>query len=96
MLLETKQVMGGSSLKKLQTMIDTSARTRLHDQYLHCGAGATYRTTGRGVQMQNLKRLNGEGDDMSSCSTMPRPVGQRQAGREPASGVHRHGSGWAS
>jgi len=64
-LLRTKQMMGGSSLKKLQTIINTVGTDgRLHDQYLHCGAGATYRTTGRGVQMQNLKRLNGEGDDM--------------------------------
>lgn len=65
-MLETKQVMGGSSLKKLQTILDTTSDDgRLRDQYLHCGAGATYRTTGRGVQMQNLKRLNGEGNDMS-------------------------------
>ena len=57
--------MGGSSLKKLQTIIDTTGSDdRLHDQYLHIGAGATYRTTGRGVQMQNLKRLGGAGDDM--------------------------------
>ena len=64
-LLKTKQIMGGSSLKKLATIIDTTGTDgRLHDQYLHCGAGATYRTTGRGVQMQNLKRLNGEGNDM--------------------------------
>ena len=64
-LLETKQVMGGSSLKKLTTILNTAGSDgRLHDQYLHIGAGATYRTTGRGVQMQNLKRLNGEGDDM--------------------------------
>ena len=66
LLLHTKQIMGGSSLKKLKTIIDTVGTDgRLHDQYLHCGAGATYRTTGRGVQMQNLKRLNGEGNDMS-------------------------------
>ena len=65
-LLKTKQVMGGSSLKKLQTILDTTGTDgRLHDQYLHCGAGATFRTTGRGVQMQNLKRLGGEGDDMA-------------------------------
>lgn len=65
MLLETKQVMGGSSLKKLQTLIDrTGADSRLRDNYLHIGAGATYRTSGRGVQMQNLKRLNGQGDDV--------------------------------
>jgi DNA polymerase len=72
-LLEAKQIMGGSSLKKLQTIIDTVGTDgRLHDQYLHCGAGASYRTTGRGVQMQNLKRLNGEGDDMLELYT---PVG---------------------
>lgn len=62
-LLHTKQIMGGSSLKKLQTILDTvGSDGRLHDQYLHCGAGATYRTSGRGVQMQNLKRLTNEDD----------------------------------
>lgn len=65
-MLLAKQAMGGSSLKKLATILDTVGDDgRLHDQYLHCGAGATYRTTGRGVQMQNLKRLNGQGDDMA-------------------------------
>ena len=64
-LLETKQVLGGSSLKKLKVILNTlGVDGRLHDQYLHIGAGATFRTTGRGAQMQNLKRLNGEGDDM--------------------------------
>jgi DNA polymerase len=59
-MLRTKQILGGSSLKKLQTIIDTvGSDGRLHDQYLHVGAGATYRTTGRGVQMQNLPRLSG-------------------------------------
>lgn len=57
-LLQTKQTLGGSSLKKLQTVIDqTSADGRLRGQYLHVGAGQTWRTSGRGVQMQNLKRL---------------------------------------
>ena len=69
-MLRTKQIMGGSSLKKLKTILDTvSEDGRLRDQYLHIGAGATYRTTGRGVQMQNLKRLNGEGDDMAELWT---------------------------
>lgn len=64
-LLHTKQAMGGSSLKKLQTLMDrVGPDWRLRDSYLHIGAGATYRTSGRGVQMQNLKRLNGEGDDV--------------------------------
>jgi DNA polymerase len=64
-LLRTKQALGGSSLKKLQVILDTTGEDgRLRDQYLHIGAGATYRTTGRGVQMQNLKRLNGGGSNM--------------------------------
>jgi DNA polymerase len=57
-LLRTKQALGGSSLKKLQVIIDTANEGRLLDQYLHCGAGQTLRTTGRSVQMQNLKRLS--------------------------------------
>ena len=68
-LLLTKQILGGSSLKKLQTIIDTAAPTtpgewRLKDQYLHCGAAQTLRTTGRSVQMQNLKRLGADIDDV--------------------------------
>ena len=43
-LLHVKQVLGGSSLKKLQVILDTTGEDgRLHDQYLHIGAGATYR-----------------------------------------------------
>jgi DNA polymerase bacteriophage-type len=63
-LLLTKQMLGGSSLKKLATienMVGTDGR--LHDSYLHIGAGQTWRTSGKGVQMQNLKRL-GEPADM--------------------------------
>ena len=61
-LLETKQILGGSSLKKLQVILNTTldmgdGTHRLKDQYLHCGAAQTLRTTGRSVQMQNLKRL---------------------------------------
>jgi DNA polymerase len=64
-LLRTKQILGGSSLKKLQVILDTVVQDkqnpygfRLADQYLHCGAGQSLRTTGRSVQMQNLKRLS--------------------------------------
>ena len=64
-LLRTKQILGGSSLKKLQVILDTAVQDkwnhkghRLADQYLHCGAGQTWRTSGRSVQMQNLKRLS--------------------------------------
>ena len=64
-LLVTKQALGGSSLKKLQTISSrVSDDGRLRDSYLHIGAGATYRTSGRGVQMQNLPRLHGKGDDV--------------------------------
>jgi DNA polymerase len=64
-LLHTKQELGGSSLKKLDVILKTtSSDGRLRNQYMHVGAGATFRTTGRGVQMQNLKRLHGEGDDV--------------------------------
>jgi DNA polymerase len=66
-LLLTKQELGGSSLKKLDVILKMTAKDgRLHDQYLHVGAGATFRTSGRGVQMQNLKRLHGEGDDVTT------------------------------
>lgn len=66
-MLETKQQLGGSSLKKLQTIIDMVGDDgRLRHQYLHVGAGQTWRTSGRGVQMQNLKRLHGGGDDVSA------------------------------
>jgi DNA polymerase len=65
-LLHTKQILGGSSLKKLQVILDTVGEDgRLHDQYLHIGAGQSWRTTGRSVQMQNLKRL-AEPADMDS------------------------------
>jgi DNA polymerase len=64
-LLQAKQALGGSSLKKLDVIeAMTSSDGRLRHQYLHVGAGATFRTTGRGVQMQNLKRLHGMGDDV--------------------------------
>lgn len=63
-LLHTKQILGGSSLKKLQTIIDTASPDyenpqlyRVKDQYVHCGAAQTLRTSGRSIQMQNLKRL---------------------------------------
>jgi DNA polymerase len=67
-LLRTKKEMGGSSLKKLQTIKNLTGKDgRLRDQYLHCGAGQSYRTSGRGVQMQNLKRLgSGMIEDMDT------------------------------
>jgi DNA polymerase len=63
-MLETLQLLGGSSLKKLATILDTVSQDvtgreepRLKDQYLHIGAGQSWRTTGRSVQMQNLKQI---------------------------------------
>lgn len=58
MLATTKLALGGSSLKKLTTILDqTDSNGILRHQYLHAGAGRTHRTSCRGVQMQNLKRL---------------------------------------
>ncbi len=64
-LLRTKKELGGSSLSKLQKIRDTVGDgDRLRGQYLHAGAGQSFRTSGRGVQMQNLKRLGPEPDDV--------------------------------
>lgn len=58
-LLTVKQNLGGSSLSKLPKILDLVGEDGvLRNQYMHCGAGQTYRTSGVGVQMQNLKRLN--------------------------------------
>ena len=57
-MLETKLELGGSSLSKLEVIERlVSEDGRLRDQYMHAGAGQSMRTSGRGVQMQNLKRL---------------------------------------
>lgn len=65
-MLEVKKQLGGSSLSKLKTILNTVGKDgKLRGQYMHIGAGQTYRTSGRGVQMQNLKRLGPEPDDMT-------------------------------
>ena len=65
-MLQTKQTLGGSSLKKLKVILDTVGPDGfLRDQYMHCGAGQSFRTSGRGVQMQNLKRLPPQPRDMA-------------------------------
>ena len=57
-MLRTKLELGGSSLSKLEVIKRlVSEDGRLRDQYMHAGAGQSMRTSGRGVQMQNLKRL---------------------------------------
>jgi len=64
-LLQTKQELGGSSLTKLKKILElVSDDGVLRNQYLHIGAGQSYRTSGRGVQMQNLKRLGAQVDDL--------------------------------
>ena len=69
-MLRVKQQLGGSALKKLPTILSTTSTRdgRLRDQYLHVGADATFRTTGRGVQMQNLKRLPPNPIDMDNLT----------------------------
>lgn len=58
-MLLTKRTIGGYSLKKLPVILAmTGEDGRLRNQYMHCGAGQSYRTSGVGVQMQNLKRLS--------------------------------------
>lgn len=57
-MLRTKRALGGSSLSKLATILDTQHEGRLYDQYMHGGATQSLRTSGRGVQMQNLKRIS--------------------------------------
>ena len=65
-MLLMKQELGGSSLKKLKVILDqVSIDGRLRYQYVHLGAGATWRCTSKGVQVQNLPRLYGGGADMS-------------------------------
>ena len=58
-LLQTKVALGGASVEKLPTIkrLTSTRDSRLRDSYLHLGASQTHRTTGRGVQMQNLHRL---------------------------------------
>ena len=64
-MLTTKQILGGSSLSKLEAIKNqVSADGRLRGQYLHAGAGQTFRTSGRGVQLQNLKRLGKTPEDV--------------------------------
>ena len=57
-LLILKQALGGSALKKLEVILEkTDEDNRLRGSYLHNGAGQTARTSGVGVQMQNLKQM---------------------------------------
>ena len=58
-MLKLKQELGGSSLTKLPKILAlTGEDSRLRHQYMHAGAGQSFRTSGTGVQMQNLHRLS--------------------------------------
>ena len=72
-MLKVKQALGGSSLSKLQKIKElTGPDGRLRHQYMHVGAGQSYRTSSVGVQMQNLKRLDGNHlGDMDSMEKNP-------------------------
>lgn len=72
-MLQTKQALGGTAPKKLKTILDTVGDDgRLRHQYMHAGAGQSFRTTGMGVQMQNLKRLGPlKLDDMETVFLEP-------------------------
>lgn len=69
-LIAAKLEIGGASLKKLVKVRDSvGADHKLRNQYRHIGAGQTARTSGMGVQMQNLRRFQGEPDDVSDIRT---------------------------
>lgn len=63
-LLKVKQALGGSSLKKLDTILAVQHDGRVYDQYVHAGAAQSLRTSGRSVQMQNLPRLGSQPRNM--------------------------------
>lgn len=57
-MLNLKKELGGASIKKLPAILKTTGDdARLRFQYLHYGAAQSARTSARGVQLQNLKRL---------------------------------------
>lgn len=54
-----RKELGGAAVAKIDKIMDmTGPDGRLRDQYIHAGAGTTHRTSGAGVQLQNLKRLH--------------------------------------
>lgn len=75
-LLSTKQTMGGSSLKKLQTLIDRVGNdSRLRQRHLHIGAGATVSAP---LVVEYRCRTCIDSTDrvmMSNCSTMQTSYG---------------------
>jgi len=71
MMLETKQEIGGSTLTKLPVMLRlVSEDGILRDQYMHVGAAQTFRTSARGAQLQNFKKLTTDGGEIRDVSTI--------------------------
>lgn len=70
-LIDTKAELGGSSLSKLEAIRNRLCQdNRIRYQYVHAGAGQTFRTSGVGVQMQNLKRLGKNVIDLADVSSL--------------------------
>ena len=70
-LIDTKAELGGSSLSKLEAIRNRLCQdNRIRYQYVHAGAGQTFRTSGVGVQMQNLKRLGKGVIDLADVSRL--------------------------
>lgn len=68
-VLQAKVDRGGATLKKLEPIrAGLSPDGRLRDMYNHIAAAATHRTTGSKAQMQNLKRLPDEVEDLTEAS----------------------------
>lgn len=64
--LQTKVDLGGATLKKLEPILKgLSADGRLRHMYNHIAASSTHRTTGSGAQLQNLKRLPDNVEDLT-------------------------------
>jgi len=67
-VLQAKVDLGGATLKKLTPIANgISTDGRLRDMYNHIAASSTHRTTGSGVQMQNLKRLPDDIEDLTEA-----------------------------
>ena len=65
-VLRAKADLGGATLKKLAPITNKIGKDgRLRDMYNHISASSTHRTTSGGVQMQNLKRLPDDVEDLT-------------------------------
>ena len=68
-VLQAKVDLGGATLKKLSPIATKLSKDgRLRDVYNHIAASSTHRTTSSGVQLQNLKRLPDDVEDLTEAS----------------------------